>query len=110
VFAHVAGLNPLLSSPNVLISLVNGNQHVLKLTDYTSSVTRHYHQIVDDAALCVTWMAPETVRKEALTAASEVWSFGVIVWELFTMKVPYVHHSLVLASRTLFFSEPHPLF
>ena len=59
-----------------MIMLVNGSQHVLKLTDYTSTVARHYHSVVDESGRSTLWMAPETLRKERLTHKSEVWSFG----------------------------------
>ena len=35
-------------SANVMIMLVNGSQHVLKLTDYASTVAVHYHSVVDE--------------------------------------------------------------
>jgi serine/threonine protein kinase len=56
--------------------------HVLKLSDYTSSTAKHYHHIVAEGKQPTLWMAPETLRKERLDEKSEVWSFGVIAWEM----------------------------
>lgn len=35
------------------------------------------------------WAAPELLRGEALAAACDVWSFGVVVWELLTGAHPF---------------------
>ena len=36
------------------------------------------------------WMAPEFLNTNCLTLASDVWSFGVVIWELFSFgKEPY---------------------
>ena len=38
-------------------------------------------------------MAPEVIRQEkttaALTAKIDVWSYGVVIWELLTRQIPY---------------------
>ena len=35
------------------------------------------------------WSAPEVLLQKKQTTAVDVWSFGVICWELLTERVPY---------------------
>jgi len=37
----------------------------------------------------IAWSAPETLRGQACTAASDVYSFGIIMYELLSRRVPY---------------------
>ena len=47
------------------------------------------------------WMAPEAVLERMYTAASDVWSFGILCWEVFSYgQTPYpkmVFNEVVLA-------------
>ena len=35
-------------------------------------------------ALPIRWMAPENLAKREFSPASDMWSFGVVMWEMYT--------------------------
>lgn len=35
------------------------------------------------------WMAPEVIKNSTFSKASDVWSYGVLLWELLTGETPY---------------------
>ena len=43
--------------------------------------------------LPVRWMSPESVKYGRFTAESDVWAYGVVLWEIFSFgKQPYYGH------------------
>lgn len=37
----------------------------------------------------VAWMAPEVIRNERCSVKVDVWSFGVVLWEILTTETPF---------------------
>lgn len=48
----------------------------------------------DGGMVPVKWMAPEALNFGKYTTANDVWSFGVLMWEIFSFgAIPYLSHS-----------------
>ncbi|KAB2627893.1 serine/threonine-protein kinase EDR1 [Pyrus ussuriensis x Pyrus communis] len=75
-----------LKSPNLL---VDKNWNV-KVCDFGLSRTKH-HTYLSSKSTAGTpeWMAPEVLRNEPANEKCDVYSFGVILWELATCCIPW---------------------
>ncbi|XP_062408468.1 mitogen-activated protein kinase kinase kinase 10 [Sardina pilchardus] len=81
-----------LKSSNILIlePVERDNQwgRTLKITDF--GLAREWHRTTKmSAAGTYAWMAPEVIKLSLFSKSSDVWSFGVLLWELLTGEVPY---------------------
>ena len=48
------------------------------------------YQSTANAPLPVRWMAPESIQRRNFSVASDVWSYGILMWEMFNPdKIPY---------------------
>ncbi|XP_008561843.1 PREDICTED: mitogen-activated protein kinase kinase kinase MLK4-like, partial [Galeopterus variegatus] len=60
----------------------------LKITDF--GLAREWHRTTKmSAAGTYAWMAPEVIKSSLFSKGSDVWSYGVLLWELLTGEVPY---------------------
>ncbi|OON21273.1 protein tyrosine kinase, partial [Opisthorchis viverrini] len=76
-----------LAARNVLV----GEQFVVKIADFglTRTVSDYYRKTTS-GRLPIKWMSPESLFDRTYTTKSDVWSFGVLLWEIFSLgAVPY---------------------
>ncbi|XP_032593006.1 mitogen-activated protein kinase kinase kinase 13 isoform X2 [Drosophila grimshawi] len=74
-----------LKSPNILIS----TNEVVKISDFGTS--REWNEISTKMSFAgtVAWMAPEVIRNEPCSEKVDIWSYGVVLWEMITCEIPY---------------------
>ncbi|XP_032582521.1 mitogen-activated protein kinase kinase kinase isoform X2 [Drosophila sechellia] len=81
-----------LKSSNVLIyEAIEGNhlqQKTLKITDFGLAREMYNTQRMS-AAGTYAWMPPEVISVSTYSKFSDVWSYGVLLWELITGETPY---------------------
>eukprot|EP01119_Soliformovum_irregulare_P018069 TRINITY_DN5478_c0_g1_i3.p1 TRINITY_DN5478_c0_g1~~TRINITY_DN5478_c0_g1_i3.p1 ORF type:complete len:691 (-),score=199.18 TRINITY_DN5478_c0_g1_i3:164-2104(-) len=81
-----------LAARNLLVSL-KGSEFTIKISDLGMSVTVPSDDgtvaIRDTTKLPVRWSAPEVLIESKVCKASDVWSFGVTMWEIAENKIPF---------------------
>uniref|UniRef100_A0A803WEC0 Fibroblast growth factor receptor n=1 Tax=Ficedula albicollis TaxID=59894 RepID=A0A803WEC0_FICAL len=73
-----------LAARNVLVT----EDNVMKIADFGLARDVHhidYYKKTTNGRLPVKWMAPEALFDRIYTHQSDVWSFGVLLWEIFTL-------------------------
>lgn len=75
-----------LKSPNVLLGT---NVREVNLTDFGLSRLRVDSLVDTGPGGTPEWMAPELLRQQPFNEQSDVFSFGVILWELVMCEKPW---------------------
>lgn len=89
-----------LKSSNILIDYTSSSrQPIPRICDFGHAAVR-CHPSPHHRCGTPHWAAPEVLRSEALGPAADIYSFGVMMWEMLTQKLPHKDMSFgqVLAS------------
>jgi len=79
-----------LSARNVLVAVVDG-KYIAKISDFGLSrqTDTGYYKVIN-SKIPIKWTAPEVLEGKACSTKSDVWSFGVCMWEIYSLgKEPY---------------------
>ncbi|KAK6108370.1 Protein tyrosine kinase family protein [Brugia pahangi] len=77
-----------LAARNCLISSRNSNTRITKIGDFGHArdiYTNDYYRVHGDDFLPLRWLSPESINDGIFTSKSDVWSFGILLWEILTL-------------------------
>jgi serine/threonine protein kinase len=87
-----------LAARNCLLNKDDNNNLIVKISDLglaRNIYTKEIYEIKNKRPLPLRWMAPESIFDAFFTSKSDVWSFGILVGEIFNFGVqPYFGMSI----------------
>lgn len=78
---------------NLLVKREKNSRYFIKISDFgmSKSTDKGYYVVTkEEFSFPVKWSAPEVYVSNEVTIKSDVWSFGIVLWEIFSYgETPY---------------------
>jgi len=82
-----------LAARNLLVSVYTDEVRIkvadFGLAQYLSSTLADYSKLDEDALIPIRWTAVEVLRTHKVSQKSDVWAFGITMYEILDIAVPY---------------------
>eukprot|EP01096_Ripella_sp_DP13-Kostka_P001529 TRINITY_DN1180_c0_g1_i1.p1 TRINITY_DN1180_c0_g1~~TRINITY_DN1180_c0_g1_i1.p1 ORF type:complete len:945 (+),score=366.35 TRINITY_DN1180_c0_g1_i1:425-2836(+) len=83
-----------MKSPNCLVADHRpGSPVVAKVADFGLSARLFVEKMHERVVENPTWCAPEVLQKKPYTEKADVYSYGIILWELVTRRLPFENYT-----------------
>ncbi|MED6106355.1 hypothetical protein PIB30_004130 [Stylosanthes scabra] len=79
-------------------NLLMDDKGVVKVTDFGVARVHNQSGVMTAETGTYRWMAPEVIEHKPYDHKADVYSFGIVLWELLTGKLPYEHLSPLQAA------------
>jgi len=91
---------------NLLVGSNNNDFYVVKISDFGMSRSLDNSYYKSDRNVPVKWSAPEVLLLGRCTSKSDVWSFGICLWEIFSFgTLPYAESTNDTARKQIIQGE-----
>lgn len=88
---------------NILLASLGQAQYLnVKVADFGLSRTVEDYYVANTNEFPIRWCAPETIRKRQFSSKTDVWSFGITIWELYSGgEIPYAVETMSDAAKMI---------
>ncbi len=91
------------------LNILRTAEGVVKLGDLSESTMLNKTKYVKTRRIGTPlYLSPEVIKHESYDHRSDVWSFGVVMYHLAALEVPFLDTKLQGLMKKILFSEPRP--